>query len=157
MTVAQETRWRAELEVIQELGKVPSSREMQKLLKDKYSIEANHNTINADLKRDLEFLTKEEYANQKNGILNMIDAEINIAHNIVTTESDNELKLKAMNTVSKLSKTKSEVLIKFRNAQAKLATEEKPIFNISIGEPVEIDLKKFDKLKRKGKNDKETD
>lgn len=157
MTVAQETRWRAELEIIQELGKVPSSREMQKLLKDKYSIEANHNTVNSDLKRDLEFLTKEEYANQKNGILHMLDAEITIAHNIVTTEADNELKLKAMNTVSKLSKTKSEVLIKFRNAQAKLATEEKPVFNISIGEPVEIDLKKFDKLKRKGENDKETD
>jgi len=157
MTVAQETRWKAELEILQELGKVPSSREMQKLLKDKYGIEANHNTVNADLKRDLEFLTKEEYANQKSGILTMIDTEIDIAHRIVTTESDNELKLKAMNTVSKLSKTKSEILIKFRKAQAKLATEEKPIYNISIGEPIEIDLKKFKKLERDEKDVEKTD
>lgn len=152
MTVAQETRWRAELEILQKLGKVPSSREMQKLLKDEYSIEANHNTVNADLKRDLEFLTKEEYTNQKSGILSMLDTEISIAHTIATNEIDNELKLKAMNTVSKLSKTKSDILIKFRKAQAKLSIEEKPIYNISIGEPIEIDLKKFNKLKKGGKN-----
>lgn len=148
MTVAQEIRWKAEVEIIQDEGKVPSSREMQKLLKDKYNIDANHNTINADLKRDLEFLTKEECTNQKNGILSMIDTEINIAHKIATTEDDSELKLKAMNTVSKLSKTKSEILIKFRRAQAQLSTEEKPIYNISIGKPVEIDLTKFSKLEK---------
>lgn len=156
MTVAQEARWRAEREILQELGKVPSSREMQKLLKDKYGIEANHNTVNADLKRDLEFLTKEEYTNQKTGILSMLDTEISIAHTIATNEADSELKLKAMNTVSKLSKTKSEILIKFRKAQAQLATEEKPIYNISIGEPIEIDLKKFDKLKKGEKSVKKT-
>jgi len=156
MTVAQDVRWRAELEIIKELGKLPSSREMQKLLKDRYSIEANHNTINTDLKRDLEFLTKEEYTNQKSGILNMLDTEINIAHTIATNEADNELKLKAMNTVSKLSKTKSEILIKFRKAQAKLATEEKPIYNISIGSPVEIDLKEFKKLRGDAKDVKKT-
>ncbi len=148
MTNAQETRWRAELEIIQESGKVPSSREMQKLLKDKYGITANHNTVNADLKKDLEFLTKEEYTNQKNGILSMLDTEIDIAHSIATTEPDSELKLKAMNTVSKLSKTKSEILIKFRQAQAKLSTAEKPIYNVFIGEPVEIDMKKFNKLEK---------
>jgi len=147
MTVAQEARWKAEMNIIQELGRVPSSREMQKLLKEKYNIEANHNTINNDLKKDLESLTKEEYNNQKEGILNMLDTEIGIAHKIATNEGDSSLRLKAMNTVSKLSKTKSEILIKFRKAQADLATEEKPIYNISIGEPVEIDLKEFKILK----------
>jgi hypothetical protein len=157
MTVAQETRWRAELQIIQEIGKVPSSREMQKLLKDKCSIEANHNTVNADLKRDLEFLTKEEYTNQKNGILSMLDTEISIAHSIATNEADSELKLKAMNTVSKLSKTKSDILIKFRKAQARLSTEDKPIYNITIGKPIEIDLKKFNKLKKDVKNAEKID
>jgi len=157
MTVAQEARWRAEREILQKLGKVPSSREMQKLLKDEYDIEANHNTVNADLKRDLEFLTKEEYTNQKSGILSMLDTEINIAHTIAMNESDNELKLKAMNTVSKLSKTKSEIIIKFRKAQAKLSTEEKSIYNVSIGEPIEIDLKEFKKLGKSVKNDEKTD
>ncbi len=157
MTVAQETRWRAERDLIQELGKVPSSREMQKLLSEKYGIAANHNTVNSDLKRDLEFLTKEEYTNQKDGILSMLDTEINIAHNIATTESDNELKLKAMNAVSKLSKTKADILIKFKRAQAQLSTEEKPIINISIGEPVEIDLNKFKKLGKDSKDAKKID
>ncbi|GAG98744.1 unnamed protein product, partial [marine sediment metagenome] len=67
---------------------------------------------------------------------------------------DSELKLKAMNTVSKLSKTKSDIIIKFRKAQAKLATEDKPIYNVSIGEPIEIDLKKFTKLEKDAKNEK---
>ena len=155
MTTAQDTRWRAELEIIQELGYVPSSREMQRLLKEKYSIEINHNIVNSDLKRDLEFLTKEEHSNQKNGILHMLDTEINIAHNIATNEDDNELKLKAMNTVSKLSKTKSEILIKFRQAQAKLTSSEKPTINVSIGEPVEIDMKKFNKMEKESNDDTE--
>jgi len=119
---------------------------MQKLLKERYGIIANHNTINADLKKDLEALTKEEYNNQKSGILNMINSEIEIAHNIATTSGDPEVQLKAMNTVSKLTKTKSEILIKFKKAQAQLAKEEKPDINVFIGEPKEIDLNKFKKL-----------
>jgi len=149
MTVAQDTRWRAELEIIQELGKIPSSREMARLLKEKKGITVTHKIVVDDLKRDLEFLTKEEFTNQKNGILSMLDTEINIAHNIVTSEADSELKLKAMNTVSKLSKTKSEILIKFRQAQTKLSKTEKPIINVSIGKPVEIDMKNFKKLEKK--------
>jgi len=35
MTIAQDKRWRAELDIIEEIGKIPSSREMQRLLKEK--------------------------------------------------------------------------------------------------------------------------
>lgn len=146
MTAAQDKRRQAELKIIKELKQVPSCREMQRLLKEKFGIIANHNTINSDLKQDLESLTKDEYDNQKNGILKMLDTEIDIAHTIATNESDNELKLKAMNTVSKLSKTKSEILIKFRHANAQLTKEEKPEINILIGSPKQIDEKKFKKL-----------
>jgi len=146
MTVAQEKRWKAELEIIQKLNKIPSCREMQKLLKDDYGIEANHNTINADLKHDLESLTKTEYENQKTGILTMLNDEIDIAHNIATSEEDPEIQLKAMNTVSKLSKTKSDILVKFRKAQSQISKKEKPEINVFIGKLKEVDLKKFNKL-----------
>lgn len=135
MTKSQEIRWRAELEIIKELGSVPSSREMQRLLKEKKGITVNHNTVNNDLKKDLESLTQEEYENQKFGILSMLDDEIEIAHGIATTNSDDSTKLKAMNTVSKLSKTKADVLTKFRKAQAVMSKEEKPIYEVSIGKP----------------------
>lgn len=135
MTVAQEKRWRAELEIIQEQGKVPSCREMQKLLKSEKGMEVNHNTINADLKRDLETLTKDEYRNKKNGILSMIDDEIDTAHNIAMHGAEEKIQLDAMNTVSKLSKTKTDILIKFRKANVEINKEDKPIYNISIGKP----------------------
>ena len=147
MTAAQDRRWKAEAEIIKGLNDMPSSREMQRLLKEKFGIEANHNTINEDLKHDLESLTKEDYNNQKSSILTMLDDEIDIAHGIATSALDEpEIQLKAMNTVSKLSKTKSDILIKFRKAQSRIAKEEKPTINVHIGQPVEIDLKKFNKL-----------
>lgn len=146
MTAAQEKRWKAEAEIIKGLKEMPSSREMQKLLKEKYGIIANHNTINNDLKQDLEALTKEEYNNQKSGILSMIDTEIDIAHGIATSSGDPEIQLKAMNTVSKLSKTKSEILIKFKKAQAQISKEDKPEINVFIGQPKQIDENKFKKL-----------
>jgi hypothetical protein len=156
MTVAQEKRWKAEAEIIKKLNKIPSSREMQRILKEDYGIVANHNTINADLKNDLEALTTEEYNNQKAGILKMIDDEINIAHSISQKSGDAELQLKAMNTVSKLSKTKSEILIKFKKAQAQLSKEDKPEINVYIGEPKKIDMEKFRKLEGEIK-DEETE
>ncbi len=155
MTAAQEKRWKAEAEIIASLKRMPSCREMQKFLKDKYGIVANHNTINADLKKDLESLTESEYQNQKAGILQMVDDELEIAHNIATSDPDNAVKLKAMNTVSKLSKTKSDILVKFRQARAQLNKKEKPEINIFIGEPKKIDMEKFKKLEGVVDNEEE--
>jgi len=129
---------------------------MQQLLKEKYGIKANHNTINEDLKKDLEALTPEEYENQKGGILKMLETEIDIAHNIATTDDNNELKLKAMNTVSKLSKTKADILVKFRRAHAQLAKDEQTTINVIIGKPEQVDLDKHEKLK-KDSNDQNTE
>lgn len=147
--MAQEKRWKAEYEIIKEIGEVPSCRKMAQLLNDKYGIVANHNTVNADLKNDLESLNKKEYENHKTGILNMLDTEIDIAHTIATDNPDDSLKLKAMNTVSKLSKVKSDILIKFRQAQAQQAKEEQPEINVFIGQPKMIDKDKFTKLEGK--------
>jgi len=155
LTASQEKRWKAEAEIIASLKRMPSCREMQKLLKDKYGIVANHNTINTDLKKDLESLTESEYQNQKAGILQMVDDELEIAHNIATNDPDNAVKLKAMNTVSKLSKTKSDILVKFRQARAQLNKKEKPEINIFIGEPKKIDMEKFKKLEGAVDNEKD--
>ena len=141
-TLKQEKRWKAELEIIQEVGKIPSSREMQKLLLKKKGIEASHNVINIDLKKDLETLTETEYKNQKGNILSMVDDEISVAHEIAMHSEEDKTRLDAMNTVSKLSKTKSDILIKFRKAQVEINKEEKPKFFVTIGKPREYKEKK---------------
>jgi len=140
-TIAQEKRWQAELEIIQEIGKIPSCREMQKLLLEKKNIKASHNVINIDLKKDLETLTEDEYKNKKGGILSMVEDEMNVAHEIAMHNDDDKVRLDAMNTVSKLSKTKTDILIKFRKAQVELNKEDKPIYNISIGKPRKYKMK----------------
>jgi glycerol-3-phosphate cytidylyltransferase-like family protein len=102
-------------------------------------------------------LTDTEYNNQKSGILQMLDIEIDIAHNIVTSNPDEELKLKAANTVTKLSKTKAEILIKFRKARAELAKAEKPVYNVFIGQPKQTDLNRLKKLESTIENDEKED
>ena len=134
-TVAQEKRWKAELEIIQEEGKVPPSRVMAKLLLEKKGIQVSHNVVNIDLKKDLEALTKDEYKNKKEGILSMIEEEMQIAHEIAIHSEDDKLRLDAMNTGTKLAKTKTDILIKFRKAQIEINKEDKPVYNISIGKP----------------------
>jgi hypothetical protein len=158
MTAAQEKRWQAEYEIIKKIGKVPSCREMQKLLEEQYGIRANHNIINGDLKKDLETLTKKEYENHKSGILDMLDTELNIAHNISTNNPDDALKLKAMNTVSKLSKVKADIMIRFRQAQSQQAKKEQAEINVFIGQPKQADLSKLKKIEGDSdEGDKEKD
>ena len=127
MTVAQDKRWRAELDIIEKEGKIPSSREMQRLLEEK-GIKVTHKIILQDLKKDLETLTEPEYKNQKAGIMKMLDDEIDIAHEIAMHSEEDETRLKASNTVTKLSKTKSDIMIKFRKAQVELNKEDKKVF-----------------------------
>ena len=148
MTIAQDKRWRAELDIIEEIGKIPSSREMQRLLKEK-GIEVTHVIISKDLKKDLETLTEPEYKNQKNGILAMLENLISIANDIAEHSEDDKLRLDAMKTISKLDKTKTDVLIKFRKAQVEINKEDKPIYNISIGKPRKYMVKKNEKVTAK--------
>lgn len=134
----QTVRWRAERDIIEELGHVPSSREMQKLLKDKYGLEVNHNTVNKDLKQDLETLTEDAYKNQKAGILNTLDEELRVAHDIAMKNSDDKIRLEAMNTVSRLQKVKTDILIRFRKAQVEMNKEEAPTYTVIVEEPREV-------------------
>jgi hypothetical protein len=150
-TDTQTIRWRAERDIIEELGRVPSSREMQKLLKDKYGLEVNHNTVNKDLKQDLETLTEDTYKNQKTGILKTLDDELNAAHDIAMNDSDSEIRLKAMNTVSRLQKTKTDILIRFRKAQVEMNKEEAPVYTVVVEEPKEVKKDDIDDNSEKNK------
>ena len=151
MTTAQDKRWRAEVEIIEEEGKVPSAREMQRLLKER-GINVSYVIISKDLKKDLETLTEPEYKNQKAGIMKMLDDEIDMAHKIAMNSEEEEICLKASNTVTKLSKTKADILIKFRKAQVELNKENKPAFNVYIGKAKQIDLKLYHKKQKELRN-----
>ena len=148
MTIAQDKRWRAELEIIKEIGKVPTSREMQKLLLEKKGMKVNHGTINNDFKKDLETLTDVEYDNQKGSILSMLENLIAIANDIATNSVDDKLRLDAMKTITKLDKTKADILVKFRKAQIEFAKEDKPVYNVSIGKARKIDMKFYRKKQK---------
>ncbi len=152
MTQDQEYRYKCEVEIIQKLGRVPSSRELVKELK-KYGINISHTQANQDLKLDLSSMTTDEYEAQKEGIVSMISRLIDIAQSIATTDANNNTRLKAMNTVSKLSKTKADILSQFRKVEAK--TDTKPTYNVFIGKPKEADIKKLEKLEMK--NDEKTE
>jgi hypothetical protein len=151
MTAAQDKRWRAEVEIIEEEGKVPSAREMQRLLKER-GINVSYVIISKDLKKDLETLTEPEYKNQKSGILAMLDNLISIANDIAEHSEDDKLRLDAMKTISKLDKTKTDVLVKFRKAQVELNKEDKPEFNVYIGKAKQIDLKLYHKKQKELRN-----
>jgi hypothetical protein len=148
MTVTQENRWRAELDIIKELGRMPSTREMQKLLLEKKSMTVHHSTISEDFKKDLESLTKIEYDNQKGGILFMLDNLITIANNIAKDGTDDKIRLDAMKTISKLDKTKTDVLIKFRKAQIEIDKKDRPIYNVFIGKPKVIAMEIYRKKQK---------
>jgi len=151
MTAAQDKRWRAEVDIIEEIGKVPSSREMQKLLKER-GIKVSSVIVSKDLQKDLETLTESEYKNQKTGILAMLDNLISIANGIAEKGEDDKIRLDAMKTISKLDKTKSDILIKFRKAQVELNKEDKPIYNVFIGKPKKIDMKLYRRKQKELRN-----
>jgi len=124
---------------------------MQRLLKEK-GIEISYVIVSKDLKKDLETLTEPEYKNQKRGILSMLDDEIDMAHDIAMHSKEDETRLKASNTVTKLQKTKTDILIKFRKAQVELNKEDKPVFNVFIGKARQINLKLYHKKQKELRN-----
>jgi len=63
----------------------------------------------------------------------MLEDEIVVAHKIAMHSAEDKTRLDAMNTVSKLSKTKSDVIIKFRKAQIEISKEDKPVYYVVLG------------------------
>ena len=151
MTIRQDRRRKAELEIIKDLKRVPSSREMQTLLKERYNITVNHNIINDELKKDLESLTTEKYNNLKDSLMDMLEQLQQQAFQISTNSADDRIRLDAMKTVAKLNREIAWLATLFKKANAELAIKEQPIFHVSIGQPKQIDMSKFKKME-KGEN-----
>jgi hypothetical protein len=65
-----------------------------------------------------------------------------------------------MKTISKLDKTKTDVLVKFRKAQIEIDKKERPIFNVFIGKPKVIAMGIYRKKQKElremvGRNDED--
>jgi hypothetical protein len=121
---------------------------MQKFLKDKYGLNVSHVQINKDLKLDLSTMTSKECENQKNGLLSMLDKLIEVFNNMALTDENNATRIKAANTVQKLSRTKMDIISQYIKSSIE-KQDDKPIYNVFIGQPKEADVKKFEKLEMK--------
>lgn len=58
MTKAQIKRWNMEAKILKALKEMPSCREMQFYLLERYGLKVNHNTINSDFKASKEYRDK---------------------------------------------------------------------------------------------------
>jgi uncharacterized protein YqeY len=94
--------------------------------------------VTADLKKDLEALTNEDVDKIKSGILSQLDELIQIAYN--RSKSGERDSLKAMDVYNKLIKTKADIVNSFEKMRMELVEKERPIYNIVIGKPLEIDV-----------------
>lgn len=134
------TKWRKqdrlnmEIEIIKELGKVPTIREMQQRLYDRTGHKWSTSVIHSDL-QSLDKVTIEQFEKEKNDLLSKLDAEIAVAHKIAMDSSeDNKIKLQAMKTMTALAKAKSDLL----EVVGKITAEQnKKIvkYNVILGEP----------------------
>lgn len=127
-------RLNLEIEIIKELGKVPTIREMQEKLYDRTGHKWSTSVIHSDL-QSLDKVTIEQFEAEKNDLLSKLDAEIAVAHRIaMDTSEDNKIKLQAMKTMTALAKAKSDLL----EVVGKITAEQnKKIikYNIYLGEP----------------------
>ena len=142
--VEQNTRWRAEAELIAKHGTL-SARKLAELLKIEYGIVVSHVTVLKDLEYELDSLTEPEIEGKKSHILDSIEELSKIAYKIATGDEDARIRLSAMETYRKLMESRGNILTKFEEAKIKLKDKEKPIYNVFIGKPKEADLEKLKK------------
>lgn len=137
---AESIRYKAILEIITKYDTM-SPTDITKHLKEDYGIETTRQTITKDLKKDLEVLTEDKLKNMKSKMFAEIDELIQIAY--TQSKSGDALALKAMNAYNKLFKTKAEVIKKFEETKIKMNQGQRPIYNVSIGKPIKVDVKKY--------------
>lgn len=156
MTAAQQTRWQYERYIIQDLGRIPSCREMADLLKDKYGLIVNHNTVNADLKKDLEALTDTQVLERKKSLLTSLEDGHAIAERISKSDPSSKIRLDAIKTMAKVSETINRINIAFNKAKAELNEAQKPVYNVKMGKLEVVDEKEFEKMEAKDEDIGET-
>lgn len=136
-------RLNLEIEIIKELGRVPTIREMQEKLYDRTGHRWSTSVIHSDL-QSLDKVTVEQFEAEKNDLLSKLDAEIAVAHRIAMDSSeDNKIKLQAMKTMTALAKAKSDLL----EVVGKITAEQnKKIikYEIYLGEPEVVSPEELD-------------
>jgi predicted CopG family antitoxin len=135
-------RWKAITDIIAKYG-TTSPGEIVRYLKSDYGIEVTRQTITTDLKRDLDALTNDDMDTIRSGILSQLDELIQKAYNM--SKGDNKNALKAMDVYNKLIKTKADIVNSFEKMRLKMMEKERPIYNVIIGEPVEVDINEVKK------------
>ena len=138
-------RWKAITAIIAKYG-TTSPGEIVRYLKNDYGIKVTRQTVTTDLKRDLDSLTNEDMESVRTGILSQLDELVLIAYN--RSKSGDKSALKAMDTYNRLIKTKADIVNSFEKMRLEMMEKERPIYNVIIGEPVEVDI---DEIKRKQK------
>lgn len=128
-------RWKAITTIVAKHG-TTSPGEIVRYLKNDFGITVTRQTVMTDLKRDLEALTNEDMDSVRTGILSQLDELIQIAFN--RSKSGDKTSLKAMDTYNRLIKTKADIVNSFERMRLDMIEKERPIFNVVIGEPVEV-------------------
>jgi hypothetical protein len=129
-------RWKAIVAIITKYG-TTSPGEICRYLKNDYGITVTRQTVMTDLKRDLDVLTNKDMDSIRTGILSQLDDLIQIAYN--RSKSGEKDSLKAMDTYNKLIKTKADIVNSFERMRLDMIEKERPIYNVTIGEPMEVD------------------
>lgn len=142
-------RWKAITDIIAKYGTTSPS-EIVRYLKEDFGIEVTRQTVTTDLKRDLDQLTNNDMQTIKSGILSQLDELIQIAYN--KSKSGDKQALKAMDTYNKLIKTKADIVNSFEKMRLEMMEKERPIYNVIIGEPKEVDVDEI-RSKRQSKSE----
>jgi len=140
----QNARWLAEAEILANNPEI-SDIEMVEELK-KRGINTTRQTVHTDRQNDLEAMTLKDIKETKSAMIKELDALIAIAYGKATAGGGDALR--AMDKYDKLFNTKAKVLVAFEQAKLAKQSSERPIYNITIGEP-----KLYKKKERKIENE----
>ena len=136
-------RLRLEADIISEHGYIGPT-EMVQRLKER-GIIASRMTVTKDLKKDLENVTDKEIKGYKDNILKKLEEGNRTMYSLSQSASDPEVRIKAWNAYNRSVKTQADVITKFEEAKLKIKSIERPIINISFGEPKAVDNKLLNK------------
>ena len=135
----RQDRMRLELDIIKELGRVPTVRQMQDLLFERTQHKFSTSIIHSDLK-NLDTVDVEQFEREKNDLLSKINVEISIAHNLaIGADTPDNIRLQAMKTMTSLAKAKSDLL----EVIGKITAERKKKiikYEIYLGKPERVDM-----------------
>lgn len=143
----QNARWLAEAEILADNPDI-SDIEMVKELK-KRGIDTTRQTVHTDRQNDLEAMTLDDIKETKSAMIKELDELIAIAYNKATAGGNDALR--AMDKYDKLFNTKAKVLVAFEQAKLAKKSNERPIYNISVGKPILYENKKVNKKDEKNK------